>query len=158
MEEVNLDNIFYMKEAYLQAKYARDLMEVPIGSVIVHNNKIIGKGFNKRNTKKNALYHAEMVAINEACSFFGDWRLENCTLFVTVEPCPMCAGAMLQARIQSLVYGTKNKKAGCCGSILNILQNDRFNHRVDITHGIMEEECSNIMTDFFTTLRNKKLV
>lgn len=156
MEEVNLDYDLYMKEAYLQAKIAKDLMEVPIGCVIVHNNKIIGKGYNKRNTNKNALYHAEIIAINEACNFLGDWRLEDCTLFVTVEPCPMCAGAMLQARVQKLVYGTKNKKAGCCGSILNILQDNRFNHIVDITHGVMEEECSSIMTEFFTSLRNKK--
>jgi len=150
-----LDYSFYMKEAYEQAKQAKGFMEVPIGCVIVYNGEIIAKDFNKRNTMKNALCHAEVGAINQACEVLGDWRLENCTMFVTVEPCPMCAGAILQARIPKLVYGTKNKKAGCCGSILNILNDDRFNHKVEIIHGVMEEECAAIMVDFFASLRRK---
>ena len=156
MEEVKLDYNFYMKEAYNQASLAKDLLEVPIGCVIVHNNKIIGKDFNRRNTMKNSLFHAEIGAINQACNALNDWRLEDCTIFVTVEPCPMCAGAILQARIPTLVYGAKNKKAGCCGSILNLLDDDRFNHKVEIIHGVMEQECSAIMVDFFANLRTGK--
>lgn len=143
----------YMNMALEQAQIAYDNNEVPIGCVIVYNDNVIGKGANLRVTKGNVLAHAEIIAINEACGFMGDWRLENCTLFVTVEPCPMCAGAILQARIKEVVFGTRNPKAGCAGSIYNILQEDRFNHQVEITEGVKQEECSQIMKDFFKRFR-----
>ncbi len=143
----------YMNMALEQAHIAYDKGEVPIGCVIVYNDEIIGRGANLRVTKGNVLAHAEIIAINEACSFIGDWRLEDCTLFVTVEPCPMCAGAILQSRIKEVVFGARNPKAGCAGSIYNVLQDSRFNHYVEITEGIMKEECSGIMKDFFKRFR-----
>lgn len=143
----------YMDMALEQAQIAYDNNEVPIGCVIVYNDEVIGKGANLRVTKGNVLAHAEIIAINEACGFMGDWRLEDCTLFVTVEPCPMCAGAILQARVKEVVFGTRNPKAGCAGSIYNILQEDRFNHQVEITEGIRQEECAKLMKDFFKRFR-----
>lgn len=150
-----MDYNYYMNEAFKQALLAYEINEVPIGCVIVYNNNIIGKGFNKRISDKNVLSHAEIIAINESCNYMNDWRLENCSLFVTVEPCPMCAGAIVQARIKEIVFGTRNKKAGCCGSILNIVQDNRFNHQTEIIEGIMQEECSQIMGDFFKRFRKK---
>lgn len=143
----------YMDMALEQAQIAYDNNEVPIGCVIVYNDEVIGKGANLRVTKGNVLAHAEIIAINEACGFMGDWRLEDCTLFVTVEPCPMCAGAILQARIREVVFGTRNPKAGCAGSIYNILQEDRFNHQAEITEGIRQEECAQLMKVFFRRFR-----
>lgn len=143
----------YMDMALEQAHIAYDNNEVPIGCVIVYEDKVIGKGANMRVTKGNVLAHAEIIAINEACGFMGDWRLEKCTLFVTVEPCPMCAGAILQSRIEEVVFGTRNPKAGCAGSIYNILQEERFNHQTEIVEGIRQEECSKIMKDFFKKFR-----
>ncbi len=143
----------YMKEALKQAHKALALGEVPIGCVIVHEGKIIGRGYNRRNTDKNTLAHAEITAINKASKKIGDWRLEDCTLYVTLEPCQMCAGAIVQARIPEVVMGCRNPKAGCAGSILNILQMPQFNHQVQITEGILEQECSAILTSFFTELR-----
>ncbi|MBQ9136148.1 MAG: tRNA adenosine(34) deaminase TadA [Lachnospiraceae bacterium] len=143
----------YMKEALKQAKKAHALGEVPIGCVIVYQDKIIGRGYNRRNTDKNTLSHAEITAINKASRFIGDWRLEECTLYVTLEPCQMCSGAIVQARIPHVVIGCMNPKAGCAGSILNVLQMPEFNHQVDITKGILEEECSNMLTTFFKELR-----
>ena len=148
-----MDYNYYMQKAYEQAKKAYEEDEVPIGCVIAYEGKIIGKGYNKRNAKKNTLYHAEIEAINEASAVIGDWRLEDCILFVTVEPCPMCAGAIVQARIKEVVFGTRNKKAGCCGSVLNLLNCDGFNHKVIITEGIMQEKCSNLMSEFFELKR-----
>ena len=144
---------FFMKQAYNEALKSYNIGEVPIGCVIVHNNEIISKGHNRRNIEKNTLKHAEIIAIDKACNIINDWRLENCTLFVTVEPCPMCAGAILQARIHTVVFGAKNVKAGCCGSILNILNNNSFNHTVKIIDGILLEDCSNLMKKFFKNLR-----
>ncbi len=148
-----MDNNFFMGEAYKEAILAYEKDEVPIGCVIVYNNKIIGRGHNLRMSKKNALFHGEIIAINEACKFMGDWRLEKCTLFVTVEPCPMCSGAILQSRIENIVFGTYNPKAGCCGSVINMMDNDSFNHKVNIISGIMEDECRNIMQKFFKKFR-----
>ena len=148
-----MDYNYYMRKAFEQAKLAYDRDEVPIGCVIAYNGKIIGKGYNKRNGKKNPLFHAEIEAINEACEVINDWRLEECVLFVTVEPCPMCAGAIVQARIKEVVFGTRNKKAGCGGSVLNILDCDGLNHRVKITKGVMKEECGELMSDFFRKMR-----
>lgn len=150
-----MDYDYYMKEAYKEAISAYEIGEVPIGAVIVHENKIIARGYNQRNTAKNALMHAEIIAINEGCKVIGDWRLEDAFLFVTVEPCPMCAGAILQSRIKTLVFGTKNKKAGSCGSIINILNQEGFNHRTEIIEGIMQAECAALMSNFFKSLRNK---
>ncbi len=143
----------YMKEALKQAKKAHALGEVPIGCVIVYQDKIIGRGYNRRNTDKNTLSHAEITAINKASKFMGDWRLEECTLYVTLEPCQMCSGAIVQARIPHVVIGCMNPKAGCAGSILNVLQMPEFNHQVEITKGILEADCSNMLTTFFKELR-----
>lgn len=143
----------YMKEAIKQAKKAYALGEVPIGCVIVYQDKIIGRGYNRRNTDKNTLAHAEITAINKASKKMGDWRLEDCTLYVTLEPCQMCAGAIVQARITRVVMGSMNPKAGCGGSILNILEMPQFNHQAEVTRGILEEECSHMLTTFFKELR-----
>ena len=143
----------YMKEALKQAKKAYALGEVPIGCVIVHEGKIIGRGYNRRNTDKNTLAHAEITAINTASKVIGDWRLEECTLYVTLEPCQMCAGAIVQARIPEVVMGCMNPKAGCAGSILNILEMPQFNHQVKVTRGILEAECSQMLKTFFEELR-----
>lgn len=143
----------YMKEALKQAKKAYALGEVPIGCIIVHEGKIIGRGYNRRNTDKNTLAHAEITAINKASKYIGDWRLEECTMYVTLEPCQMCAGAIVQARIPEVVMGCMNPKAGCAGSILNILEMPQFNHQVSVTRGILEQECSDLLKLFFTELR-----
>ena len=145
-----------MKDAIRQAKKARALEEVPIGCVIVSDGKIIARGYNRRNTDKNTLAHAEITAINRASKVIGDWRLEDCTLYVTLEPCQMCAGAIVQARIPRVVIGSMNPKAGCAGSILNILQIPTFNHQCEITKGVCEEECSEMLTTFFKELRKNK--
>jgi tRNA(adenine34) deaminase len=154
----NKIDIKYMKEAYRQALKAYTLGEVPIGCVIVHEGKIIGRGYNRRNTDKNTLAHAEITAIKKASKVIGDWRLEECTLYVTLEPCQMCAGAIVQARIPKVVMACMNPKAGCAGSILNILDMPEFNHQVETIKGVMEEECSRMLRTFFKELRirNKK--
>ena len=146
----------FMKQAVKQAKKAYDKLETPIGCVIVHEDKSIARGYNKRNMKKNTLAHAEILAINKASKVLGDWRLEDCTMYVTLEPCPMCAGAIVQARIPRVVIGSMNPKAGCAGSVLNLLQQDGLNHQVEVTKGVLAEECSGLMTSFFRELRKKK--
>lgn len=143
----------YMKEAIKQAKKAYALGEVPIGCVIVYQDKIIARGYNRRNTDKNTLAHAEITAINKASKKMNDWRLEGCTLYVTLEPCQMCAGAIVQARIDEVVMGSMNPKAGCGGSILNILEMPQFNHQVRVKRGILEDACSALLTSFFKELR-----
>lgn len=145
----------YMKQAIRLAEKAMDLGEVPIGCIIVYDGKVIGRGYNRRNTDKNTLAHAEITAINKASKKIGDWRLEDCTLYVTLEPCQMCAGAIVQSRIPKVVYGCDNPKAGCAGSILNILNHPAFNHQVDTTKGVLEEECSLILKEFFASLRKR---
>ena len=145
----------YMKAAMKQAQKAAELGEVPIGCVIVYAEKIIGRGYNRRNTDKSTLSHAEITAIRKASKVIGDWRLEDCTLYVTLEPCQMCAGAIVQARIPRVVMGCMNPKAGCAGSVLNILEMKEFNHQVDVTRGVCEEECSRMLKDFFTGLRKR---
>ena len=146
----------YMKEALKQAKKAYALEETPIGCVIVHEGKIISRGYNRRNTDKNPLAHAEITAIRKASKKLGDWRLEGCTLYVTLEPCQMCAGAIIQSRMDRVVIGCMNPKAGCAGSVLNLLQVDRFNHQADVTRGVLEEKCSELMKSFFRELLEKK--
>lgn len=143
----------YMREAVRQAKKAYALGEVPIGCVIVHDKKIIGRGYNRRNTDKSTLSHAELIAIRKAGKVIGDWRLEECTLYVTLEPCQMCAGAIVQARIPRVVMACMNPKAGCAGSILNILDMPQFNHQVESVKGVMEDECAQMLRDFFKELR-----
>ncbi|MBO5293197.1 MAG: tRNA adenosine(34) deaminase TadA [Lachnospiraceae bacterium] len=145
----------YMREALKQAKKAYALGEVPIGCVIVHEGRIIGRGYNRRNTDKSTLAHAEITAIRKASRVIGDWRLEECTLYVTLEPCQMCAGAIIQARIPEVVMGCMNSKAGCGGSILNILEMPQFNHQAVVERGILEEECSQMLKEFFKELRER---
>ena len=145
----------FMKEAIRQAKKARALEEVPIGCVIVHEGKIIARGYNRRNTDKNTLSHAELNAIRKASKKLGDWRLEGCTMYVTLEPCQMCAGAIVQARIPEVMIGCMNPKAGCAGSIYNLLQEPAFNHQVSLFKGVLEEECSQMLKDFFRSLRTR---
>ena len=148
----------YMRAALKQAEKAMELGEVPIGCVIVYEDKIIGRGYNRRNTDKSVLCHAEITAIKKACKKIGDWRLEDCTLYVTLEPCQMCSGAIVQSRIPRVVMGALSPKSGCGGSVLNILENPEFNHQVEVVKGILEDECSDILKRFFTELRkrNKK--
>ena len=146
----------YMKEAIRQAQKARVLEEVPIGCVIVSDGKIIARGYNRRNTDKNTLSHAELNAIKKASKKLGDWRLEGCTMYVTLEPCQMCAGALMQSRIDRVVIGSMNPKAGCAGSVLNLLEMDGFNHKVEVIRGVLQEECSIMLSDFFKELREKK--
>ncbi len=145
----------YMKEALKQARKAYKLGEVPIGCVIVYGDKIIARGYNRRKTDKNTLSHAELQAIRKASRVMGDWRLEECDMYVTLEPCQMCSGAIVQARIPRVVIGCMNPKAGCAGSILNLLQMPQFNHQVEIVRGVMEEECSSVLKTFFKELRVK---
>lgn len=146
----------YMKEAIRQAKKAEALEEVPIGCVIVSGGKIVARGYNRRNTDKNTLSHAELNAIRKASKKLGDWRLEGCTMYVTLEPCQMCAGALVQSRIDEVVIGAMNPKAGCAGSVLNLLEAEGFNHQVKITRGVLEEECAELLSSFFRELREKK--
>ena len=146
----------FMREAIRQAKKAYVIDEVPIGCVIVYEGKIIARGYNRRNTDKNTLSHAELIAIRRASRKLGDWRLEGCTMYITLEPCQMCAGAIVQARVSRVVVGSMNPKAGCAGSVLNLLQMPQFNHQVELTTGVLEEECSKMLSGFFRELRRKK--
>lgn len=146
----------FMKAALMQAKKAYAIDEVPIGCVIVQNEKIIARGYNRRNIDRNTLAHAELSAIRKASRQTGDWRLEDCTMYVTLEPCQMCAGAIVQARMKRVVIATMNAKAGCAGSVLNLLQMQEFNHQVEITRGVLEDECSLMLSQFFRELREKK--
>lgn len=152
----NDENNKFMREALRQARKAYALDEVPIGCVIVQDNKIIARGYNRRNTDKSALAHAELSAIRKACKKTGDWRLEDCTMYVTLEPCQMCAGAIVQCRMYKVVIAARNPKAGCAGSILNLLQMAQFNHQVLIEDGVLQEESSALLSDFFRNLREKK--
>lgn len=145
----------YMRQALAQAQKAAKLGEVPIGCIIVHEDTVIGRGYNRRNTDKSTLSHAEMTAIRKASKKLEDWRLEDCTLYVTLEPCQMCAGAIVQARIPRVVMGAMNPKAGCAGSVLNVLEMKEFNHQVQVTRGVLEEECSRVLKEFFAGLRKR---
>ena len=147
------DDERFMKKALQQARRAAAIGEVPIGCVIVCDGKIVGRGYNRRNTAKSTLAHAEITAIDRASRKLGDWRLEGCTLYVTLEPCQMCSGAIVQSRIDRVVIGAMNPKAGCAGSILDLLHMDEFNHQVETTYGVLEDECSQILKDFFKDLR-----
>jgi len=155
LDEYSHNDIFFMAEALIEARRAYELGEVPIGCVITKDGKIIARAANERATRGNALCHAEILAIGAACETVGDWRLEGCRLYVTIEPCPMCAGAIVQARIPVVVYGAKNPKAGCAGSILNILEEPRFNHQAQVISGVLEEECARLMREFFLRFRGR---
>ncbi len=146
----------FMKEAIRQAKKAAAIDEVPIGCVIVCDGRIVARGYNRRNIDRNTLAHAELQAIRKASKKLGDWRLEGCTMYVTLEPCQMCAGALVQSRIDKVVIGAMNPKAGCAGSVMNLLQIDGFNHQVEIEQGVCEEECAALLSDFFADLRERK--
>ena len=150
-------DIRYMKEAIKQAKKAAAIGETPIGAVIVHNGEIIARAYNRRETKKNALLHAEICAIDKACKKLGGWRLPNCEMYVTLEPCPMCSGAIINARIDKVYFGAYDAKSGCAGSVINLFEDGLFNHNVDVTGGVMQEECANMLSSFFKELRTKKM-
>lgn len=155
MEQKDYDEKF-MREALKEAKKSAEELEVPIGAIIVLENKIISRGRNHRETHQNALSHAETEAILKACKKFGSWRLLNCTLYVTLEPCPMCTGAIINSRISRVVYGAQDPKAGSCGSVINLFDLP-YNHKPDLKSGILEDECSEILTNFFKQLRNGKI-
>lgn len=146
----------YMTAAILEAKKALELGEVPIGAIIVYEDEIVGVGHNLRETVQKTLSHAELIAIGQANEKIGSWRLEDCTLYVTLEPCAMCAGAIVQSRIKRVVYGATDPKAGCAGTLMNLLTEERFNHQAEVTAGVLQEECSTMLKDFFRTLRDRK--
>jgi tRNA(adenine34) deaminase len=147
---------FFMGEAILEAKKAEALDEVPIGAVIVVKNEIIARAHNLRETTQNAVSHAELLAIQQACQGMNSWRLEDATLYVTLEPCAMCAGAILLSRIKRVVYGASDPKGGCTGTFMNLLQDERFNHQSEVVSGVLEESCSSLLTDFFRRIRKRK--
>lgn len=146
----------FMEQAIVEAKKAAALGEVPIGAVIVYEDKIIGRAHNLRETSQNAVTHAELMAIQQACETIGSWRLEKTTLYVTLEPCPMCAGAILQSRVPRVVYGARDMKAGCVDSLYRLLNDARFNHECEVTEGILANECGQLLTDFFRAIRERK--
>lgn len=146
----------FMREALRQAKRASLLGEMPVGAVIVRDGEIISRAYNRRETKKNALYHAEITAIERACKKLGGWRLPRCEMYVTLEPCPMCAGAILNSRIEHVYYGASDEKSGCCGSKINLLDMNLCNYTVTVTGGILENECRDIIKKFFRNLREGK--
>ena len=154
MEQKNFDEQM-MREAISLAKAAEEIDEVPVGAVAVRDGKIIARAYNTRERDKNALCHAEIKAINEACNALGGWRLVGCTLYVTLEPCPMCAGAIINARIERVVFGAYDKKAGSCGSVTNLFELP-YNHKPELIGGVLEEECSLALTEFFRDLRTSK--
>lgn len=147
---------FFMNEAIKEAKKAEEIAEVPIGAVIVKDGKVIGRGYNQRETSNRAVSHAEILAIEEANKYLGSWRLEGCALFVTLEPCPMCSGAIIMARIPDVYYGASDYKGGTAGTLMNLLEDDRFNHQAQVTPGLLKEEASQLLSDFFQRLRIKK--
>ncbi|MNM27015.1 tRNA-specific adenosine deaminase [compost metagenome] len=154
--DLQLEHEQWMREAIAEARKAEALGEVPIGAVIVQGGAIIGRGYNLRETTLDSTAHAEMVAIREASKALNSWRLLDCTLYVTLEPCPMCAGAMVQSRVPRTVYGTPDPKAGCAGTLMNLLEEPRFNHRTEIISGILQDECAELLTSFFRRLRQKR--
>lgn len=151
-----MSDVKFMEAAIEEAQKALTLNEVPIGAVIVYNDEIIARGYNLRESSQTTLSHAELIAIQEANEKIGSWRLEDCTLYVTLEPCPMCAGAIVQSRIKRVVYGATDPKAGCAGTLMNLLSEPHFNHQVELTAGVLQTECAALLTDFFRALRKRK--
>lgn len=150
-----MDELF-MKEALKEAQKAYEINEVPIGAIIVRNGEIVGRGYNQKETMKDATLHAEISAIKDACGNLRGWRLPGCTMYVTLEPCSMCAGALVNSRIERLVIGARDLKTGACGSVLNIVQMEKLNHQINVQFGVLEEDCSNILKTFFAELRISK--
>ena len=146
----------YMKEALKEAQKSYNKEEIPVGAVIVKDGKIIGRGHNLKETKNDTTNHAEIISIKKASKKLKSWRLTGCTMYVTLEPCTMCAGALIQARLDKVVIGTMDEKTGACGSVLNVVEDYKFNHRVEIEKGVMEKECKSIIQEFFKKLRGKK--
>ncbi|KML05827.1 tRNA adenosine(34) deaminase TadA [Rossellomorea marisflavi] len=146
----------FMIEALKEAEKAAAIQEVPIGAVVVLGDEIIGRGHNLRETTQNAVTHAEMLAIQEACEHMGTWRLEGAELYVTLEPCPMCSGAIILSRVEKVIYGAKDPKAGCAGTLMNLLDDERFNHQCVVVPGVMEQECGGMLSAFFRDLRARK--
>jgi tRNA(adenine34) deaminase len=155
MNYIRNEDHTWMREAIVEALKAEQIGEVPIGAVIVRGGEIVGRGHNLRETSLDPTAHAEMIAIREASHRLGAWRLIDCTLYVTLEPCPMCAGAIVQSRIQKVVYGTIDPKAGCAGTLMNLLQEPRFNHETELVGGLLQEECAALLTQFFRRLRGR---
>ena len=151
-----LESEKYMKEALKQAKKAYEKGEIPVGAVIVKNNKIIARAYNEKEDKIDTTKHAEIIAIQKASKKLKSWRLTDCEMYVTLEPCSMCAGALIQARLKKVYIGTMDQKTGACGSVLNLLENYEFNHKVELETGILQQECEKILKDFFKDLRNSK--
>ena len=151
-----MNDAYFMNEAIKEALKARELMEVPIGAIIVKDNQIVGRGYNKKETEKDATLHAEIIAIKDACKNLGGWRLPNCTMYVTLEPCAMCTGALVNARVDRLVIATRDEKTGACGTVLNIAQTSCLNHKIDVEFGVCEDECKYILKEFFRNLRKLK--
>lgn len=149
-------DLFFMREAIVEAKKAAEKKEVPIGAVLVINNEMIARAHNLRETLQSSLAHAEILAIEQACKLQHSWRLEDATLYVTLEPCPMCAGAIMMSRIKRVVYGAADPKGGCAGTLMNLLQDERFNHRTELTTGVLEKECGELLSHFFKNLREEK--
>jgi tRNA(adenine34) deaminase len=147
---------YYMKEAIKEAKKAEALAEVPIGAIVVIDGKIISRAYNLRESKQSAVAHAEILAIEQACKEMGSWRLENAVLYVTLEPCAMCSGAIILSRVKRVVYGAQDPKGGCAGTFMNLLQDDRFNHQSEVTSGVLEYECGHLLSDFFRKLRERR--
>lgn len=153
---MNHTDEYFMELALAEAQKAAAIGEVPIGAIVVHDNQVIGRAHNLRETSKNAVTHAELMAIQQSCEHLDNWRLENTTIYVTLEPCPMCAGAILQSRIPRVVYGARDIKAGCVHSLYNLLNDARFNHECEVTEGVLAEQCGAILTQFFQDLRARK--
>ncbi|MCQ9285277.1 tRNA adenosine(34) deaminase TadA [Priestia aryabhattai] len=146
----------YMRLAIDEALKAKDKLEVPIGAVIVQNDEVIAAAYNLRETEQRSVAHAELLAIDEACKKLGTWRLEEATLYVTLEPCPMCAGAIVLSRVKRVVFGAYDPKGGCAGTLLNLLEFEKFNHQAEVVGGMLEEECGSLLTTFFRELRQRK--
>lgn len=157
MDQIDLSQYYiFMKEAIALAQQAEQIDEIPIGAVVVKEGQVIGRGYNRREIDKSSLGHAELMAISEASLYLDAWRLEGCHLYVTLEPCPMCAGAIVQSRIEKLIYATEDPKSGYAGSLYNILQDVRLNHQTEIISGVYKEECQALLKNFFRKLRGKK--
>jgi len=153
---MNEEDRHYMNAAIEEAKKAESIMEVPIGAVIVQDGEIIAKGHNLRETEQRSIAHAELLAIDEACRKMGTWRLETATLYVTLEPCPMCAGAIVLSRVKRVVFGAYDPKGGCAGTLMNLLEEEKFNHQAEVEGGVLEEECGQLLTNFFRKIRLEK--
>jgi|SRR5579875_1655234 len=156
MNDPQTQDEMFMIEAIREAKKAEAINEVPIGAIIVRDGQIIARAHNLREREQNSLAHAELLAIEEACKEVGSWRLEDTTIYVTLEPCPMCSGAIVLSRVKRVVYGAGDPKGGCAGTLMNLLQEPRFNHQCEVVSGVLEGECSRILSDFFRKLRDKK--